>query len=191
MSNSGFCVQEHDASRAVGPRSSTTDSALVSTLASESARRTDGPRPSSKENPLIRFPGLSYKVRRDTGRSRILRILDATPQHPEYTDGFQMSSEQNHQVQVGRSNGSKKAGPVLSPELAKDQGAYEGTEPPEEDSTCCICRRAKDEGWMIQCDGGCERWFQVSRVDLHRGDRTLIDKFVCPNCEAAGHGRTI
>ena len=54
----------------------------------------------------------------------------------------------------------------------------------------CICRKPDNHQWMIACDGGCEDWFHGACVNILRADENLIDKYICPNCEAEGKGRT-
>lgn len=54
----------------------------------------------------------------------------------------------------------------------------------------CICRKPDNHTWMIGCDGPCEDWFHGKCVDLAREDEDLLDKYICPNCEAGGIGVT-
>ncbi|MCJ1307087.1 hypothetical protein MMC25_000733 [Agyrium rufum] len=54
----------------------------------------------------------------------------------------------------------------------------------------CICRKPDDHTWMIGCDGGCEDWFHGRCVKMDERDGNLIDKYICPNCERKGVGRT-
>jgi len=54
------------------------------------------------------------------------------------------------------------------------------------DQLYCICRRPDNHTFMIACDGGCEDWFHGKCVDLKKEDENLIDKYICPNCEANG-----
>ncbi|ORY01172.1 MAGE family-domain-containing protein [Clohesyomyces aquaticus] len=60
-----------------------------------------------------------------------------------------------------------------------------------EDSTLyCICRKPDNHTWMIGCDGGCDDWFHGACVNMQQTDEKLVDKFICPNCEANGRGQT-
>jgi hypothetical protein len=54
----------------------------------------------------------------------------------------------------------------------------------------CICHKPQKNKWMICCDGGCDNWFHGSCIGMSQADGDLADKFFCPNCEAAGRGRT-
>jgi hypothetical protein len=54
----------------------------------------------------------------------------------------------------------------------------------------CICRKGDNHTWMIGCDGGCEDWFHGKCVNIEERDGDLIDKYLCPNCEAEGRGQT-
>ena len=60
----------------------------------------------------------------------------------------------------------------------------------DDDAIFCICRKPDNHRWMIACDGGCEDWFHGSCVDMRQEDENLIDKYICPNCEANGKGCT-
>lgn len=54
----------------------------------------------------------------------------------------------------------------------------------------CICRKPDDHTWMIGCDGPCGDWFHGKCVNMQKENQTLVDKYICPNCEAAGKGVT-
>ncbi len=54
----------------------------------------------------------------------------------------------------------------------------------------CICRKPDNHKWMIACDGGCEDWFHGKCVAIREEDGNLIDKYICPGCEANGRGVT-
>ncbi|KAJ9637322.1 COMPASS (complex proteins associated with Set1p) component [Coniosporium tulheliwenetii] len=54
----------------------------------------------------------------------------------------------------------------------------------------CICRKPDDHTWMIACDGGCEDWYHGRCVNMDEENSKVIDKYICPNCEARGKGVT-
>ena len=54
----------------------------------------------------------------------------------------------------------------------------------------CICRKGDNHSWMIACDGGCDEWFHGKCVDIRERDGDLIDKYICPKCQAKGIGQT-
>ena len=54
----------------------------------------------------------------------------------------------------------------------------------------CICRKGDNHSWMIACDGGCDEWFHGKCVDIRERDGDLIDKYICPRCQAKGIGQT-
>lgn len=54
----------------------------------------------------------------------------------------------------------------------------------------CICRKGDNHTWMIACDGGCDEWFHGRCVDIRERDGELIDKYICPKCQAKGVGQT-
>jgi COMPASS component SPP1 len=63
-------------------------------------------------------------------------------------------------------------------------------EPDNDNEVFCICRKGDNHTWMIACDGGCEDWFHGKCVNIEERDGDLIDKYICPNCEAKGGGQT-
>ncbi|KAJ5750310.1 hypothetical protein N7533_007338 [Penicillium manginii] len=54
----------------------------------------------------------------------------------------------------------------------------------------CICRRPDNHTWMIGCDGDCEDWYHGKCVNIDARDEELIERYLCPNCEERGQGRT-
>ena len=56
-----------------------------------------------------------------------------------------------------------------------------------DDTLYCICRKPDNHTWMIGCDGGCEDWFHGKCVDMQQADEDLVDKYICPNCQAKGN----
>jgi COMPASS component SPP1 len=68
----------------------------------------------------------------------------------------------------------------------EDDAASQGSD----DDVFCICRKGDNHTWMIACDGGCEDWFHGKCVKMREEDGDLIDKYICPNCEARGRGVT-
>ncbi|KAG5287407.1 PHD transcription factor [Histoplasma capsulatum G186AR] len=77
---------------------------------------------------------------------------------------------------------TKKA--IKAPESQQDVDGDDVYE--DEDSTelFCICRKPDNHTWMIGCDGGCEDWFHGKCVKINQSDADLIDKYICPACEA-------
>ncbi|KYG42349.1 hypothetical protein M433DRAFT_137327 [Acidomyces richmondensis BFW] len=54
----------------------------------------------------------------------------------------------------------------------------------------CICRKPDNGSFMIGCDGACDDWFHGKCVGIAERDKTLIDRYVCPNCTREGRGHT-
>ncbi|KAF2183032.1 hypothetical protein K469DRAFT_583935 [Zopfia rhizophila CBS 207.26] len=90
--------------------------------------------------------------------------------------------------------GSAAGTPALESSPAPDNSSQvhsdEEADSSDDNTLYCICRKPDNHQWMIGCDGGCDDWFHGSCVNMVRADENLIDKFICPNCEAAGKGRT-
>ncbi|PGH18093.1 hypothetical protein AJ79_00721 [Helicocarpus griseus UAMH5409] len=78
---------------------------------------------------------------------------------------------------------TKKAGKAQEPQEDVD----EDDEDEDSSEIFCICRRPDNHTWMIGCDGGCEDWFHGKCVKINQEDADLIDKYICPACEAK-HG---
>jgi len=86
---------------------------------------------------------------------------------------------------------SNTPAPVSSPTAASPAASHTAADESEDDDgVYCICHRGDNHTWMIGCDGGCEDWFHGSCVKVDQRDEDLIDKYICPNCEAAGRGQT-
>jgi COMPASS component SPP1 len=95
----------------------------------------------------------------------------------------------------GGRKGSQAGTPALESSPAPDNSSQIHASEDEADSSddntlYCICRKPDNHRWMIGCDGGCDDWFHGSCVDMAQADEDLVDKFICPNCEAAGRGET-
>ena len=73
---------------------------------------------------------------------------------------------------------------------AAEEGDDDGSSADDSADVFCICRRPDNHKWMIACDGGCEDWFHGSCVHIKEEDGNLIDKYICPGCEAKGQGET-
>ncbi|KAF2260890.1 hypothetical protein CC78DRAFT_536066 [Lojkania enalia] len=91
--------------------------------------------------------------------------------------------------------GSQRGTPVAESSPAPDNSSQahpsddEG-ESSDDNQVYCICRKPDNHKWMIGCDGGCDDWFHGSCVNMQQADEDLVDRFICPNCEAAGRGVT-
>lgn len=96
----------------------------------------------------------------------------------------------------GGKRGSQAGTPALESSPAPDNssqvhGSDDDAGDSSDDNTLyCICRKPDNHRWMIGCDGGCDDWFHGSCVDMLQSEEDLVDKFICPNCEAAGRGVT-
>lgn len=67
----------------------------------------------------------------------------------------------------------------------------DATDSSEDNTLYCICRQPYDDSrWMIGCDGGCDDWFHGPCVGMQQSKGDLVERFVCPNCEASGRGKT-
>ncbi|KAF2656206.1 hypothetical protein K491DRAFT_597415 [Lophiostoma macrostomum CBS 122681] len=87
--------------------------------------------------------------------------------------------------------GTPAAGSSPAPDNSSQVHASEDdAESSEDDTLYCICRKPDNHKWMIGCDGGCDDWFHGSCVNMQQADEDLVDKFICPNCEAGGRGET-
>ncbi|QKX56695.1 uncharacterized protein TRUGW13939_03801 [Talaromyces rugulosus] len=84
--------------------------------------------------------------------------------------------------------GGKKRGKKTTKQAAGDDDDDSDVENPDE--IFCICRRPDNHTWMIGCDGGCEDWFHGKCVNVNQEDEELIERYICPNCTAAGKGKT-
>ncbi|KAI9367972.1 hypothetical protein BJX61DRAFT_259248 [Aspergillus egyptiacus] len=93
----------------------------------------------------------------------------------------------------------KKRGPKRGPKKGAKKGVKKAVvqedesqeeEEGSDDEEYCICRKPDNHTWMIGCDGGCEDWFHGKCVNIDQRDEELIDKYICPNCEQNGKGRT-
>lgn len=60
----------------------------------------------------------------------------------------------------------------------------------DDDNLYCICKKPDNGTFMIGCDGPCEDWFHGKCVGIQERNKTLIDKFICPNCEKVVEVRT-
>nr|POF15210.1 set1 complex component spp1 [Quercus suber] len=60
----------------------------------------------------------------------------------------------------------------------------------DDDNLYCICKKPDNGTFMIGCDGPCEDWFHGKCVNIQEKNKSLIDKFICPNCAEAGKGKT-
>lgn len=60
----------------------------------------------------------------------------------------------------------------------------------DSDDVYCLCRKPDTGTFMIGCDGTCDDWFHGKCVGIEERDKNLIDKYICPNCQKAGIGRT-
>ncbi|KAF2274943.1 uncharacterized protein EI97DRAFT_401575, partial [Westerdykella ornata] len=119
------------------------------------------------------------------------RKLDATESESKARSGTPTSRAK---PKSGR-KGSTPAGSSPAPEYARSSPAHASDDEEEQGSSddtalYCICRKPDNHRWMIGCDGGCDDWFHGSCVDMVQSDEDLVDKFICPNCEAAGRGET-
>ncbi|KAK2809855.1 hypothetical protein FQN50_003496 [Emmonsiellopsis sp. PD_5] len=77
---------------------------------------------------------------------------------------------------------TKRPGKTNKPEEYEDDDEDE-----DPSQVFCICRKPDNHTWMIGCDGGCEDWFHGKCVKINQEDADLIDKYICPSCEAK-HG---
>ncbi|ODH53582.1 hypothetical protein GX48_00416 [Paracoccidioides brasiliensis] len=91
----------------------------------------------------------------------------------------------------GKKQTSLSIGSSPAPEAKKVGKAHEYQEEVDEDGeeedlseVFCICRKPDNHTWMIGCDGGCEDWFHGKCVNINQEDANLIDKYICPACEA-------
>ncbi|KAL4897176.1 hypothetical protein BDV59DRAFT_169951 [Aspergillus ambiguus] len=124
-----------------------------------------------------------------------------------------INEEDNESLDGGRSNtpssvrtskapGTKKQGSASrasspAPEIKK-KGGKKGSKKTStkedsddgENEIFCICRRPDNHTWMIGCDGDCEDWFHGKCVNIDPRDAELIEKYICPNCNAKGKGET-
>ena len=71
---------------------------------------------------------------------------------------------------------------------ASDAASTDSVEDPN--VVYCICRKPDNHTWMIGCDGGCDGWFHGDCVGRKKEEEPLIDRYICPNCVAAGIGVT-
>ena len=98
----------------------------------------------------------------------------------------------------GQSTASVASSPIRSDREVEDDnvsirelgGDAEDSGASDDNEKFCICRKGDNHTWMIGCDGGCEDWFHGKCVDIHERDGELIDKYICPSCEASGQGQT-
>lgn len=125
------------------------------------------------------------------------------PQHPAKKRKVE-STAQQRRVTATPSSAPRKiisATPGASPAPGQRSGislstavaAYADEQYSEDEysnGVYCICRKPDNHTWMIACDGGCDDWFHGSCVNIEEQDDGLIDKYICPNCEAKGQGHT-
>ncbi|CRG85876.1 Set1 complex component spp1 [Talaromyces islandicus] len=91
----------------------------------------------------------------------------------------------------GRKRGKKTTKPAAAGDSrVQDEGDCEDSDVENPDEIFCICRRPDNHTWMIGCDGGCEDWFHGKCVNVNQEDEELIERYICPNCTAAGKGKT-
>ncbi|KAH6633767.1 hypothetical protein C7974DRAFT_358418 [Boeremia exigua] len=88
-----------------------------------------------------------------------------------------------------RKKGSQ-AGTPLPSSPAPDDDDHDDDDSSEDHNLYCICKKPDNHKWMIGCDGGCDDWFHGDCVSMKQADEHLVDKFICPLCEAAGKGHT-
>jgi COMPASS component SPP1 len=123
----------------------------------------------------------SKKRRLDTDTDGTVRSTTLSrPSNPSKTNGKKSSHA-----------GTPTAGSSPAPDNSSQVHASDDeAESSEDDTLYCICRKPDNHKWMIGCDGGCDDWFHGSCVNMQQADEDLVDKFICPNCEAAGRGET-
>lgn len=97
---------------------------------------------------------------------------------------------------VSKTPGRKNTPQQSSPQPSQDNGSGadddgEGGDYVDENELFCVCRKPDDHTWMIGCDGGCDDWFHGRCVNMKEQDSELIDKYVCPRCQANGRGKTM
>ncbi|KAH7136048.1 hypothetical protein B0J11DRAFT_425102 [Dendryphion nanum] len=95
----------------------------------------------------------------------------------------------------GGKKGSQAGTPAAESSPAPDNSSQahaseDDAESSDDNALYCICRKPDNHRWMIGCDGGCDDWFHGSCVNMIQSDEDLVDKFICPNCEAIGRGQT-
>ncbi|KAL3464379.1 hypothetical protein BJX64DRAFT_275866 [Aspergillus heterothallicus] len=77
------------------------------------------------------------------------------------------------------------------PEEHEDVEDEEDEDDSDNNEVFCICRKPDNHTWMIACDGVCDDWYHGKCVNIDPRDSELIEKYICPNCKAKGHGCTI
>lgn len=107
------------------------------------------------------------------------------------TPNSRVSKQPSKSGKKGSQAGTPAAESSPAPDNSSQVHASDEDADSSDDNTLyCICRKPDNHKWMIGCDGGCDDWFHGSCVDMAHADEDLVDKFICPNCEAVGRGQT-
>ncbi|KAF2476828.1 uncharacterized protein BDR25DRAFT_299994 [Lindgomyces ingoldianus] len=165
---------------------------------SESVASPTDPKPTlapSKKRPA---PGTSAIKKKGTAAPKKpaskKRRLDNEVRH-ERRSGTPGSRTSKVPTAKSTKKGSQAGTPVAESSPAPDHSSQAHASDDEADSSddntlYCICRKPDNHTWMIGCDGGCDDWFHGACVNMLQVDEKLVDKFICPNCEAVGRGQT-
>ncbi|KAF2746650.1 MAGE-domain-containing protein [Sporormia fimetaria CBS 119925] len=151
----------------------------------------------SASGPSKKRPAASSAVVKKKGTAALKkssskkRKLDAEPESKARSATPTSRSVKAKTGRKGSQAGTPVAGSSPPPDNSSQIHPSDDDGDSSDDNTLyCICRKPDNHRWMIACDGGCEDWFHGSCVNMVQADEELVDKFICPNCQAAGRGQT-
>lgn len=137
------------------------------------SRKRAAPKPPGAKKPL------GKKLKRDPSDEKGTPISARRSTTPASVSGKGINPK-------GR-KGSASATPFgSSPPAVQSPEPFTMSDVEDADAVYCICRRPDNHTFMIACDGGCEDWFHGKCVNVRKEDESLVDKYICPNCEEKG-----
>jgi COMPASS component SPP1 len=130
-------------------------------------------------------------AQRSAGPSKRRKVDPDTPTSNDTRDTTPASRTGRGGVKIRNSmTPALESSPGISHESEGDDDEDDVDSAEDEETVFCICRKPDDHHYMIACDAGCDDWFHGRCVKISQDEGKLIDKYICPNCEARGKGVT-
>lgn len=183
------------------PQSSGETSKTITSLKNEHGLRTQSPlRDSSVPIPSTEMPASNPKKRPAPSKKKgtASSIKKAPASKKRKVEPKNEGKTSNLKANSSRGTPGAASSPAPS---ARSYSAAAASTPDEEmedidserdgDSDLyCICKKPDNGTFMIGCDGTCDDWFHGKCVGIEEKDKNLIDRYICPNCEKLGIGKT-
>ncbi|KAJ5103410.1 hypothetical protein N7532_003939 [Penicillium argentinense] len=155
--------------------------------------------PATSVKPAANKKATSATAKKGTAKKPAVKKRKANDVDADSVDGRSNTPASRASKGPGKKQGSASIAGSPAPEEKKKKkkgGKKKVLEEDEDDDVddpnevFCICRRPDNHTWMIGCDGDCEDWYHGKCVNVNSQDEDLIERYICPNCEANGQGRT-